>query len=228
MSELYLRKFNKPDQRPYTMIKDPISSLTHFIGFVVSIILTPLLISKAALNNPDPLKLLGCSIYCLSLIMLYGASSAYHSFILPYKAATRLKKFDHISVFILIAGSYTPICLNLLNRKDGLIMLLTIWGLASLGILMKALYVYCPKYISSIIYISLGWTAIFKIRVFYHALGSIGFILLLVGGIMYTIGGIIYALKISINKNWGEHELFHIFVLAGSLLHYLMMYFFVV
>ncbi|MBQ3994204.1 MAG: hemolysin III family protein [Erysipelotrichaceae bacterium] len=220
MSEIHYRY-----SRPYISIKDPISALTHFIGFLASIFATPLLLSKAGILCSDPIKMIGLSIYCLSLIVLYGASSAYHSFILPHSKTRILKKIDHISVFLLIAGSYTPICLSLLNDRN---LLIIIWVLALCGIIMKLFWIYCPKYVSSIVYIVLGWTALLRIKAIYLALGQIGFFWLLTGGLFYTIGGIIYALHIKISDRWSEHEIFHIFVLLGSLCHYIMMFDYIV
>ena len=214
------------NERPLTTVKDPISTLTHFIGFISAIFLSLFLVAKSAFKG-DLLSTGSIIIYSLSLIILYGASSAYHFFNLSYNANTRLKKFDHIAVFYLIAGSYTPICLSVADSKESKLVLILVWIFAFLGTVLKLFWVYCPKYVSSIVYIAMGWLALIRIRSFYLALGNIGFILLLAGGIFYTIGGIIYALKIRFNENWGEHELFHIFVLLGSLLHYLMIFFFI-
>ena len=222
-----LKELNRIENKPYTSIKDPISALTHFIGFVSAIILTPVMLSKAAVDNANLSTLIGLSIYCLSMVLLYGASSAYHAFVLPPKQATILKKIDHMSVFILIAGSYTPILLQLDVMNIKVIMLIMIWLCAISGIIMKAFFVYCPKYVSSIIYIAMGWLAIFQITTFYQLLGPIGFGLLLAGGILYTMGGVLYAFKIKINEDWSEHEIFHIFVLLGSLCHFLMIYLYI-
>ena len=216
MSEIHYRY-----SRPYISIKDPISALTHFIGFLASIFATPLLLSKAGILCSDPIKMIGLSIYCLSLIVLYGASSAYHSFILPHSKTRILKKIDHISIFLLIAGSYTPICLSLLNDRN---LLIIIWILALCGIIMKLFWIYCPKYVSSILYIAMGWFALFRITTLYHLLGKGGFLWLLAGGVFYTIGGILYALRFRLSEKWGEHEIFHILVLLGSLCHYILIF----
>ena len=226
MSELSLQAYRK-DPNSYSHIKDPVSTLTHIIGFILSIFSTPLLLSKAGIRHSDIVIMAGLSIYCLSMIVLYGASSAYHAFLLPEKGMKILRKIDHISIFFLIAGTYTPICLILLG-KNGKALLLLIWILAIAGMTMKLFWIDHPKYISSILYISMGWLALIRIKDIYHALNGPGFFLLLFGGLLYTIGGIIYALKIRINDKWSEHEIFHIFVLLGSLCHFLMIYLYII
>ena len=212
-------------ERPHTTVKDPISTLTHFIGFISAIFLSLILVARSAFKG-NLISTIAIIIYSASLIILYGASSAYHFFNLSYYGNTRLKKFDHIAVFYLIAGSYTPIC-SVIDSTESKLVLILVWIFALLGTILKLCWVYCPKYVSSIVYIAMGWLALIRIRSFYLALGTNGFILLLSGGILYTIGGIIYAQKIRFNENWGEHELFHIFVLLGSLLHYLMIFLYI-
>ena len=225
--ETSLRELNRLKEKPYTSIKDPISALTHFIGFIVSILLMPLLLIKANNDGCNMAMLIALSIYCLSMILLYGASSAYHGFNLPLKAMTILKKLDHMSIFILIAGTYTPICVKALNEKECLIFLSILYFLMAAGIIMKAYFVYCPRYVSSIIYLAMGWVAIFRLKSFYESLGMVCLSLILAGGILYSIGAIIYALKFRLNEDWGAHEIFHLFVLFASLCFYLAIFFFV-
>jgi len=220
MSEIPLK------DKPITAVKDPINTITHFIGFLAAILLSLILVAKSAYKG-ELISTAAIIIYSLSLIILYGASSAYHFFNLSAKTNRRLKKFDHIAIFYLIAGSYTPICINTISPNERNLILIIIWASALAGTIMKLFWVCCPKYVSSIVYIAMGWTALLRIRSFYLGLSTGGFALLLAGGIFYTIGGIIYALKIRFNENWGEHELFHIFVLLGSLFHYLMIFFYV-
>ncbi len=228
MSEIRLNDNGTMDFRPYIRIKDPISALTHFIGFIAAVFASPLLLSKTGLYHSDLSSLLSVSIYCLSLILLYGASSAYHSFILPEKQTGILKRLDHCSIFLLIAGTYTPICLNAIKEDGGILLLILIWSFAIGGILIKLFFVYCPRYVSSIIYVAMGWLALLKIKEIYAALSGPGFFFLLTGGLLYTVGAVIYALKIRINNDWTQHEIFHIFVLLGSLCHYIMIFSYVI
>ena len=131
------------------------------------------------------------------------------------------------SIFLLIAGSYTPICVTVLEPSIGIPLLYVIYGIAALGILFKLCWITCPKYVSSIMYIGMGWACLSVLPQIIHGLGS-GFWWLLAGGIFYTVGGVIYALKPNLfpkeeTTGFGNHELFHLFVLAGSLCHYLLM-----
>lgn len=206
--------------------KDPISALTHFIGFWLSIIGMPLLLVRAAVSSSgfSTPEFLSLAVFMLSMILLYGASTSYHTFRLTREGNRILKKIDHMMISVLIAGSYTPVCVIVLNNELGTKLLLAIWALALVGILFKAFWVTCPKWVSSVIYIGMGWTAIFVIGPLFHLFTHGQFALLLSGGILYTIGGVIYALKYRFNDKFTEHELFHIFVLLGSLCHYLMMF----
>ena len=211
-------------------MKDPGSAITHLIGLVFSVIgVIPLLVK--ATHKPAPIYIIACAIYLMSLILLYAASSAYHSFDICDKVNRRLKKIDHMLISVLIAGTYTPICLLALERKVGIILLAIVWSLALLAILFKAFWVTCPKWISSVLYIGMGWTCILAFTHIYEALPLGGFLWLLIGGILYTVGGVIYALKLSLfnnrHKYFGSHEIFHLFVMAGSFCHYIVVYAFV-
>ena len=208
-------------------IKDPGSAITHFIGMVMAIPAAIPLLIKAA-RQSDPLYIVAMGVYALSLILLYTASTAYHTFDRSERINTILKKIDHMMISVLIAGSYTPICLLVLEKKTGLVLLGIVWGIALIGILIKAFWVYCPKWVSSVLYIGMGWTCVLAFGQIFHAMSPAGFGWLLSGGIIYTVGGIIYALKLSVfnnrHKYFGSHEIFHLFVMGGSLCHYIVMY----
>ena len=139
-----------------------------------------------------------------------------------------MKKIDHMMIFVLIAGSYTPICLLVLKGKTGILLLSLVWGIAIAGILIKAFWVYCPKWVSSVLYIGMGWTCVLAFSQILNSLSTSAFGWLLAGGIIYTIGGIIYALKLPLfnsrHKNFGSHEIFHLFVMGGSACHFVVMY----
>lgn len=215
-------------QSPVFRVKDPISTLTHFIGFCASLAGMPVLLSWAAYKNMGLGAMLSFSVFMLSMICLYGASSAYHAFHISPKVDRILKKNDHMMIFVLIAGSYTPVCALVLGKTPGTGMLVLMWSLAAAGMLFKALWVTCPKWVSSVIYIAMGWAAILVIKPLYLTLSPAGFAWLLSGGICYTAGGVIYSLKFrrlaQICPGFGEHEIFHIFVMLGSLCHYIMMF----
>nr|WP_317448431.1 hemolysin III family protein [uncultured Sellimonas sp.] len=211
-------------------LKDPGSAITHFIGMLMAIFAAVPLLIKAA-REPDHIYLISLSIYALSLILLYAASTTYHTFDLSEKANTILKKIDHMMIFVLIAGSYTPICLITLKGRTGTILLALVWGIAIVGIILKAFWVFCPKWVSSVLYIGMGWTCVLAFTQILNALSPAAFGWLLAGGIIYTIGGVIYALKLPIfnnrHKNFGSHEIFHLFVMGGSMCHFIVMYAFV-
>lgn len=208
-------------------IKDPGSAITHFIGMLMAIFAAIPLLIKAA-HEPERIYIISLTIYVISLILLYAASTTYHTFDLSKKANTILKKMDHMMIFILIAGSYTPICLLALDKPIGTILLTIVWGIAILGILFKAFWVYCPKWVSSVLYIGMGWVCVLAFSQLLNNLSPAAFGWLLAGGIIYTIGGIIYALKLPIFnarfKNFGSHEIFHLFVMGGSACHFVVMY----
>ena len=131
-------------------------------------------------------------------------------------------------IFVLIAGTYTPVCLIAIGGKLGITLLAIVWGIAVVGIIFKALWVTCPKWVSSVLYIGMGWTCVLAFTQILNALPPKAFGWLLGGGIIYTIGGVIYALKLPIfnlrHKNFGSHEIFHLFVMAGSACHFIVMY----
>ena len=210
--------------------KDPGSAVTHFIGMVLALLGAAPLLIKAA-REPDTLYMTALAIFILSMVMLYAASTIYHTLNVSEQVNKRLKKMDHMMIFILIAGSYTPICLIVLHGKTGTLLCALVWAVALIGILIKGLWINCPKWFSSVIYIGMGWLCVLAFSQILQALSRPAFGWLLAGGIIYTIGGIIYALKVPLfnskHKNFGSHEIFHLFVMGGSICHFILMYFFV-
>ena len=208
-------------------IKEPGSAITHFIGMLMAIFAAVPLLIKAA-HEPSRIYVISLAVYSASMILLYAASTTYHTFDISAKINTILKKWDHMMISILIAGSYTPICLLVLKGKTGLILLAIVWSFAIICILIKAFWVYCPKWVSSILYIGMGWTCVLAFTQILNSMSHTSFIWLLTGGIIYTVGGIIYALKLPIfnskHKNFGSHEIFHLFVMGGSMCHFVVMY----
>lgn len=208
-------------------IKEPGSAITHFIGMLMAIFAAVPLLIKAA-HEPSRIYVISLAIYSASMILLYAASTTYHTFDISSKINTILKKWDHMMISVLIAGSYTPICLLVLKGKTGLILLAIVWSFAIVGILIKAFWVYCPKWVSSILYIGMGWTCVLAFTQILNSMSRTSFLWLLTGGIIYTVGGIIYALKLPIfnskHKNFGSHEIFHLFVMGGSMCHFVVMY----
>ena len=208
-------------------IKDPGSALTHFIGMILAgLAATPLLVLAAKDGGRYAVPAL--AIFAASMILLYGASTTYHTFNISEKVNKVLRKIDHMMIFILIAGSYTPICVIPLRDTVGIPLLILVWAVAIAGMLIKAFWITCPKWFSSVIYIAMGWTCFPLIHMLWGTLSHAAFGWLLAGGIIYTIGGIVYALKLSVfnstHRYFGSHEIFHLFVMGGSLCHFICMY----
>ena len=205
-------------------IKDPGSSITHFIGFICAILATPCLLIYASARHIGLAGLVSLSVFMISMILLYGASTAYHTFIVQPHTEKILKRIDHMMIFVLIAGSYTPVCAMVLPQPIGTILLAVMWGLAFAGMVLKLFWVTCPKWFSSIIYIAMGWACVFVMPQLYVSLPRQAFLLLALGGIIYTIGGVIYAMKLKVFNErfpkFGSHEVFHVCVMLGSLCHY--------
>ena len=211
-------------------IKDPGSAITHFIGMMMAMFASTPLLIKAA-RQPDKVHMIALSIFITSMILLYAASTLYLTIDLSEKINKLLKKIDHMMIFILIAGTYTPICIIALPQPLGIRLLMIVWGIALVGIVVKMFWVTCPKWFSSILYIGMGWTCVLAFTQLLNSLETAAFCWLLAGGIIYTIGGVIYALKLRIfnekHKFFGSHEIFHLFVMGGSICHFIVMYVFV-
>ena len=140
-------------------IKEPGSAITHFIGMIMAIIAAIPLLYRAA-REPSKLYIVSLTIYAASLILLYAASTTYHTFDISEKVNTVLKKIDHMMISVLIAGSYTPVCLLVIGGRKGITLLCIVWAFAIVGILIKAFWVFCPKWVSSVLYIGMGWTCV--------------------------------------------------------------------
>ena len=208
-------------------IREPGSAITHFIAMILVLLGAAPMLIKAA-REPDTLHLIALSIFLLSMVLLYMASTIYHSLDINENVNRRLRKIDHMMIFILIAGSYTPICLLALKGRTGILLCALVWAVAIFGILIKAFWITCPKWFSSVVYIGMGWLCVLAFSQIFHALSRPAFGWLLAGGIIYTVGGIIYALKVPLfdakHKNFGSHEIFHLFVMGGSACHFVTMF----
>ncbi len=205
-------------------VKDPVSALTHFIGFILSIFAVIQLVSSAN-KLGSPLHVYAFAIFGASLILLYMASTLYHIIERPQRLSKVLHRIDHMMIFVLIAGTYTPICLIPLNGLFGLTLLTIVWVIAIAGIFFKIFWMNAPRWLNTGIYIGMGWIIIIAIFPLSNVLSSSSILWMFAGGIAYTIGGVIYGTKWPpiTTKNFGFHEIFHIFVLLGSYCHYVVM-----
>ena len=207
-------------------IREPANAFTHLLAMAFAIFASIPLVIKSCLSD-GIVGAIAMSIFMLSMILLYGASGLYHSVTVCDKYLKRFRKLDHCMIFLLIAGSYTPICLLALPIAIGHRLLLIVWSIAFIGIVIKLFWITCPKWFSSILYIAMGWICLSQFLVIFQSLTISAFVWLLIGGILYTIGGIIYALKLPVfdqlHPNFTTHTIFHLFVMAGSFAHYVCM-----
>lgn len=205
--------------------REPVSGFTHLFGAIVSLVGLVILIAKKIIVPSDsPLGLFAVIVFGLSLIFLYTASTVYHLVNSKEKIILFLRKLDHSMIFVLIAGTYTPVCLIALEGAWRWSLFILIWTFAIIGIIIKLAWFSAPRWLSTFFYIAMGWVAIFAISPLSKVLPKNALVLLVSGGVVYTLGGIIYALKWpKLNlKHWGFHEIFHLFVLGGSILHYML------
>ena len=214
----------------YKKLREPINSITHFVGAGLSFIALIAMLVKVAISDPSVISILSVTIFGISLTLLYATSGTYHGIISTEKVIKFFQKLDHSMIFVLIAGSYAPFCLISIGDKFGFTMFLIMITLAIVGIIFKLCWFNCPCWVDSVMYIGMGWLALFMIKPLAAILPGISLFWLVLGGILYTIGGIIYATKskkLTIG-NWGFHEIFHIFILLGSLSHFICVYTYVI
>lgn len=211
-------------------IREPINGFTHLAGAVLSFVGLLAMVIKASLTNPAPLTITAVIIFGVSMILLYSASATYHMVIARDKVIAFLRRLDHSMIFILIAGTYTPFCFISLNGKTGTILFSIISGVAISGVVFKMVWFNCPRWISTALYIAMGWMIVFVFSPLAGSLNPTGLFLLVLGGIFYTIGGVIYGAKPKFleSKYLGFHEIFHIFILFGSLAHFLSVFLYVI
>lgn len=211
-------------------IREPGSAITHFIGMILAVFAAVPLLVKAGITSGGR-SFTAMTIFMASMILLYGASAMYHSVNLAGRRLRVFQKLDHMMIFVLIAGSYTPVCLVVLGGEVGYRLLALVWGIALTGMVIKACWITCPKWFSSIIYIAMGWVCVLVFGQLLDTLPTAAFLWLLAGGIIYTVGGVIYALKLPLfnsrHKAFGSHEVFHLFVMGGSVCHFIFMYLYV-
>ena len=210
--------------------REPINGFTQLGGAILSFAGLLALVIKTTLTSPTAVDITAVIIFGISLVLLYSASATYHLVVASDKVISFLRKIDHSMIFILIAGSYTPFCLIALNGIGGWITFGIVSGIAICGVVFKMVWFNCPRWLSTSVYIGMGWISVFIVIPLYKSIALGGILLLLAGGISYTIGAIIYGLKPKALKfkNLGFHEIFHIFILIGSLCHYIAVFKYVI
>jgi hemolysin III len=203
-------------------VEELANTITHGFGFLLSVIGFVVLVILAGIRG-DALLITGCVVYGLSLVVLYAASTMYHS-----TTSSRLKKrlqiADHCGIYLLIAGSYTPFGLIIINAAFGQNLLIVIWTFAVLGILAKLIMRDRWPAVSVVSYLVMGWIGVIAIQPLLAALGSTAIALVVAGGVAYSLGVIFFAW----NRIPHNHAIFHVFILAGSILHYIAVVMYVV
>lgn len=221
------RRVREKDRDPYDGLR-PWSAITHGAGAVLAAIGTALLLFRCIQLELSVWHLVSFLIYGLSMVGLYTASTLYHCRNVSVKGRIALKKYDHASIYFLISGTYTPMCLVVLREYGswGWGLFGVIWGLALIGLVLTLVWITAPRWLTAGIYIAMGWLALVAVIPLMRCLPAVGFFWVLGGGILYTIGGVLYAVKWPgrDNPRFGCHEIFHLFILLGSLFHFMLMY----
>lgn len=210
----------------YTKGEEIFNMTSHIVGGGIGVVALVLCVVFAALRG-NVYGVVSGSIYGATMIILYTMSSIYHGLKPELMAKKVLQVIDHCSIYLLIAGTYTPFCLCSLrtyNPALGWTVFCIIWGLAALGVILNAIDLRKFRTVSMVLYIGMGWCVIFTVRIIIEVLGTVGFSLLLAGGVSYTVGAIFYG--IGAKKRY-IHSVFHLFVVLGSILHFLCILLFV-
>ena len=214
----------------YKKLREPINAITHLAGAGLSLIALIAMLAKVISSNPTTTAILSVIIFGISLILLYTTSGTYNGITSNEKVISIFQKLDHSMIFVLIAGSYAPFCLISIGGKLGITMFIIMVTIAVLGITFKLCWFDCPRWLQTAMYIGMGWAALFMIKPLTAVLPGISLFWLVLGGVLYTIGGVIYGVKpekLRIGK-WGFHEIFHIFILLGSLSHFICVFTYVI
>ncbi len=211
--------------KAFNYMREPVSGLTHLIGALLSVFGLVLLIHRGLMTESG-VVLSALVIFGTTLILLYTASSLYHLLPVSEKGIRTLRKFDHMMIYVLIAGTYTPLCLVILDGLFGWSLLITMWALTAIGIIFKIFWFNAPKWISLVMYIGMGWLGILAFPTLWNNLPLSALLWILMGGLAYTVGAIIYGLKKPdpFPRVFGFHEIWHLFVMVGSFCHFWVMY----
>lgn len=202
-------------------IREPVNAVTHFLGAVAAAIgLVVLLVNGAA--NESARQVVAFAIFGASLVLLYTMSGIYHSLNVSERGIAVLQRLDHMMIYVLIAGTYTPLCLVLLRGRLGLGLLIAVWTIAVIGIVQKIMWMHAPRWFSTVLYLGMGWAALIVARPVLDAAPAGFMIWIITGGIFYSAGAVVYASRRPdpVPGVFGFHEIWHLFVMAGSFSHY--------
>jgi hemolysin III len=209
---------------PKPVLREPVSGLTHLAAAVLAVVGLVLLL-RAGLARGRPHYPLSLGVFGASLVLLYTASSLYHLLRLSPRGTRILRRLDHTMIFVLIAGTYTPVCVLALPGAWGWGLLAGVWTLALAGMVMKLVWLHAPRWLSVAVYLLMGWLVVIAAWPLVESIPPGGLAYLAAGGLLYTAGAAVYALKRpNLLPGFGFHELFHLFVIGGSLSHFWMIY----
>lgn len=213
-----------------TYVREPINAFTHLGGAVLSFVALLAMLVKVSVNMPSVSTISAVILFGVGMMILYVASTVYHSVVASERVIYFFRKLDHSMIFILIAGTYAPFCLITLETANGLLLFVLVYVTAVCGIVFKMFWFSCPRWLSTAIYLMMGWLIVLFFAPLSENLSIEGMLFLVIGGVFYTIGGFIYGAK----PKWlefkymGHHEIFHVFVLLGSLAHFICVYCYVI
>ena len=214
--------------RYFSKAREPMNSFTHFLGVLFAVVEAAFLLTFTCTGDFCGKTLASVIIFSISMVLLYGARSWYHYSNASQAVLERLRKLDHSMIYVLIAGSYTPICLKYMPGSKGIIFSLVMWAVALGGSILKLCWMNAPRWLSTSIYLIMGWSIVFDWKSL-TLLPAGAVALLLCEGISYSIGAVCYILKKpNLSKVFGFHEIFHIFILLGTFFHFLTVLLYVV
>ncbi|MBA4374847.1 MAG: hemolysin [Anaerolinea sp.] len=207
----------------YSKLRDPVSGLIHFFSAVLAL---AGLVFLLAASRGEALKQVSVAVYGVSLALLFSASAIYHLADPTESVLKRLRKFDHAAIYVLIAGTYTPICVNFFDGFLRWGFLALIWGIAAVGVVVKLFVINAPRWFTAGVYLVMGWMAIFVIKPMLVTVPIGGLVWMLAGGLLFTVGAVIYITKKLdfIPGVFGFHEVWHIFVTLACLCHFILIY----
>ena len=211
-----------PLKPAYSATEEIWNSATHVVGILFSVAALAVMVTLASIYG-NSWAIVSCAIFGVSMTGVYTASSFYHA--VPFERAKRiLKKFDHIAIYYLIAGTYTPYTLVTLRGPAGWVMFGIVWAVAITGVVLNAVNLKKFAKISVVCYVALGWVILLATKTLVANLAYPGLVLLVAGGVAYTVGAVLYAIG---SKKMYFHSIFHFFCLIGTVLHFFSIYFYV-
>src|SRR6185312_1481569 len=211
-----------PVQHRYRLaIREPVNALTHLLGAALAAVGMVVLLANGVAND-SARQIVAFAIFGTSLVLLYSASGIYHAVNCSERGLALLRRLDHMMIYVLIAGTYTPVCLVLLRGRLGIGLLIAVWMIALAGIVQKLSWMQAPRWFSTVLYLGMGWAAMVVAKPLLGAAPLGFFIWIIAGGAFYTVGAVVYATKWPdpAPRTFGFHEIWHLFVMAGSFCHY--------